>query len=80
MIELLAKIVLYANENWNKNGFTENELGKYICDYYVEYVYSTTNNKITHNMKTLIDSLIEDNTTESKAYAKELCRYLSEVM
>lgn len=79
MIELLSKIALYINEK-NNGSLTERELGKCICDYYAEYIYSTINSRVTCNMKALIDSLIEDNTTESKAYAKELCRYLCEVI
>ena len=49
MIELLSKIALYINEK-NNASLTERELGKCICDYYTEYIYSTINNRVTCNL------------------------------
>ena len=54
------RIAEYANENWAKGSFTDDEVKENAEIYHADYLYSKENEIIAESIKTLCKNLAED--------------------
>lgn len=58
--EFFHEIAEYANANWAKGSFTQEEVRENAEIYYADFQYSKANDTISETIKSLCRNLIED--------------------